>query len=188
MTILEVQTGAVKPVLVEPLRAGELTAKELAESFVFPAERTSEEMKSDSEAIQKLRRDSSVNQNDEVALTLQLLQLKYRIEDYVQKNTYDEKLTFSHFLKEYVLLANKKQKAFAQEIDMKPTELSQILNNHRKPPYGFVIRLEIHSNKTISALSWNRLIEKENEYELIHDKNIWLEESKHVKSTIRLQA
>ncbi len=168
--------------------AGELTAKELAESFIFPVSRTSEEIKADSEAIQKLRKESSENQKDDVSITLQLLQLKYRIEDYVQKNTYDEKLTFSHFLKEYVLLANKKQKAFAQEIDMKPTELSQILNNHRKPPYGFVIRLEIHSNKTISALSWNRLIEKENEYELIHDKDIWLQESKHVKSTIRLQA
>ena len=103
------------------------------------------------------------------------------------KTTYDEDLTFGFFLKEFVNLVNKKQKEFAEAINIKPAELSQIINSHRKPPYGFVIRLEIHSNSTISAISWNRVIEKENEYELINDKNIWKKELKQVKSRIGIR-
>ncbi len=160
------------------------SAKELAESYVFPVERSENQSKDDSIAIQKLREDSARNRTADTKMVFQLLQLKYKIEDYIKRSTYEEDLSFGFFLKEYVKLVNRKQKEFAKEIDMKPTELSQIINRHRKPPYGFVIRLEIHSNSVISAVNWNRLIEKENEFELINDKNIWKRELKHVKSRI----
>jgi len=163
------------------------TDEELAESFIFPYEQTEEDLKATSIAIKKLREDSDKTKTAESKMIYQLLQLKYKIEDYIKKATYDEQMSFGHFLKEYVNLVNRKQKEFAEEIDIKPTELSQIINRHRKPPYGFVIRLEIHSNRAISAINWNRLIEKENEYELINDKNIWNKERKHVKSRIQVR-
>jgi hypothetical protein len=40
--------------------------------------------------------------------------------------------------------------------------------------------------RRISAINWNRLIDKENEFELINDKNIWNKELKHVKSRIQI--
>ena len=162
------------------------TDEELAESFIFPIDQTVEDKKATSIAIKKLREVSDKNKTVESKMIYQLLQLKYKIEDYIKKATYDEQMSFGFFLKEYVNLVNRKQKEFSEEIDIKPTELSQIINRHRKPPYGFVIRLEIHSNRTISAINWNRLIEKENEFELINDKNIWNKELKHVKSRIQI--
>ncbi len=63
----------------------DLTGKELAESFVFRVQRTLAEMKSDSLAIQRLRNESSKNQEEDVAVTLHLLQQKYSIEDYAKK-------------------------------------------------------------------------------------------------------
>jgi transcriptional regulator with XRE-family HTH domain len=161
--------------------------KELAESFVFPSKRTDEQRQNDSIAIKKLRDESIHKGSDETKMIFQLLQLKYNMEDYIRKATYDEHMSFGSFLKKYVHLANRKQKDFAEEIGMKATELSQIINRHRKPPYGFVIRLEIHSNSAISAICWNRLIEKENEFELMNDKNIWNRERKHVKSRLDIR-
>lgn len=161
--------------------------KELAESFVLPSKQTDKQRLSDARAIQKLREKATESRSDENALIFQLLQLKFRMEDYLKSSSYDIQLSFGYFLREYVLLVSKKQKDFAQEISIKPTELSQIINSHRRPPYGFVIRLEIHSNSAISAISWNRLLEKENEFELIHNKSIWKEERKHVKSRLRVK-
>ncbi len=163
------------------------TDKELVESFVLPSKQSDKQRLSDTKAIQKLREKVIEERSDETALIFQLLQLKFRMEDYLKSSSYNEKLSFGYFLREYVLLVSKKQKEFAQEISIKPTELSQIINSHRRPPYGFVIRLEIHSNSAISAISWNRLLEKENEFELIHNKSIWKEERKHVKSRLRVK-
>ena len=163
------------------------TDQELAESLVFPSRQTKKQREADAQAIQKLREKAMEKRSDETNLMFQLLQLKFRIEDYIQKPDYEKQLSFGYFLRAYVDLVSNKQKEFAQEIDIKPAELSQMLNGHRKPPYGFVIRLEIHSNNAISAIYWNRLIEKENEYELMNDKDIWREQRKHVKSRLRVK-
>lgn len=164
-----------------------ISDNELAESLVFPTRLTDKQRQADASAIQKLREASVEKRSDETQLILKLLQLKFKIEDYLNKPAHDKQLSFGYFLRTYVDLVSQKQKEFAQAINIKPAELSQILNSHRKPPYGFVIRLEIHSNKAISALYWNRLIEKENEFELINDKEIWREQRKHVKSRLRVK-
>ncbi len=161
--------------------------KELAESIVFPTKQTKKQRETDTQAIQKLREKALEKRSDEANLMFQLLQLKFRIEDYIQKPDYEKQLSFGYFLRAYVDLVSNKQKEFAEEIDIKPTELSQLLNGHRKPPYGFVIRLEIHSNNAISAMYWNRLIEKENEFELMNDKEMWREQRRHVKSRLRVK-
>lgn len=164
-----------------------ITDNELAESLVFPVSLTEKQRQADTLAIQKLREESAIKSSNETRLTLQLLQLKFKIEEYLKKSTHEEQLSFGYFLRAYVDLVSHKQKEFATAIDIKPAELSQIINSHRKPPYGFVIRLEIHSNKAISALHWNRILEKENEYALINDKQIWREQRKHVKSRLRIK-
>lgn len=171
----------------EKSKINTLSDKELAESLVFPTRLTKKQRQADALAILKLREGVVDNKADETQLILQLLQLKFKIEDYLKKPTHEEHLPFGYFLRAYVDLVSIKQKEFAHAINIKPAELSQILNSHRKPPYGFVIRLEIHSNKAISALYWNRLLEKENEFELINDKEVWKEQRKHVKSRLRVK-
>lgn len=79
---------------------------------------------------------------------------------------------------------NRQDKQFAAEIDIKPAVISQYLNNHRKPPEKFVIRLELHSNGMIPALAWFKLLQKGNEYEIMTDVGIRKEESKHIKNRL----
>ena len=44
-----------------------------------------------------------------------------------------------------------------------------------------VIRLELHSNNNIPAITWYRLLEKDKEYQLMSNLRLRKEESKHVK-------
>ena len=81
---------------------------------------------------------------------------------------------------------NKKNKDFASDIDIDETELSQILNQHRKPREKIIIRLELHSNKTIPAITWFRLLEKEKEHEILTDNSLRRTESRHVKNRLQL--
>jgi len=110
-----------------------------------------------------------------------LLQLKFQLEEYIGSNQYEEVLNFGYFLNEYVNRQEKLDKEFAADIDVKPAVLSQYLNNHRKPTEKFVIRLELHSNGMISALAWLKLLQKDKEHQIMTDKTIRKEESKHVK-------
>jgi plasmid maintenance system antidote protein VapI len=88
------------------------------------------------------------------------------MEDYIKTDEFVKELHFGFFLKEYIARLDKKNKDFAQEINMDPSELSQVINKHRSPSDKLIIRLDIHSNKNFPALMWLRLIEKEKAYEL----------------------
>ena len=73
------------------------------------------------------------------------------MEDYVKQNEYKEDYDFSYFLNEYIDRLEIKMKEFAGEIDVKPTELSQIIHRHRFPSQKFIVRLEIHSKELSSS-------------------------------------
>jgi len=110
-----------------------------------------------------------------------LLQLRFLIEDYLETETFNKNYYFGFFLKEYIIRLEKKNNQFAEEINVNPTELSQIINKHRKPTEKLIFRLEIHSNRNFPALMWFKLLEKERAYELKHNKEIIDSEKKHVK-------
>lgn len=57
------------------------------------------------------------------------------MEDYLNADTFDENFYFGYFLKEYIQRLEKKSKEFAEEINIDPTELSQVINKHRKPRF-----------------------------------------------------
>lgn len=50
--------------------------------------------------------------------------------------------------------------------------LSQYINNHRKPKDEFVIRLELHSNGMIPAISWFKVIQKDKEHEIMTSQEL----------------
>jgi hypothetical protein len=109
------------------------------------------------------------------------LQLKYIIEDYVKSNSYKSTYTFSYFLKEYIHSINKKNTEFSKEISLHVTKLSRLLNNKEVPNDKILVRLELHSNNIIQAVSWYGLLEKQKELALIHDDQLRRSEKKKVK-------
>lgn len=160
--------------------------RELAESFVFRTKLSAKKKKEADEQLKKMREKVQKEITPEQALLARLFQLKYQIEDYSKDSTYDISRSFGYFLREYLKSLNMKNKDFASDIDIDETELSQILNRHRKPSEKIIIRLEIHSNKMIPAITWYKLLEKEKEYELLTNQLIRRSESKHVKNRLRI--
>lgn len=125
------------------------------------------------------------NLTNEQRIFSTILQLRFQIEDYLKKETYDFEMSFCFFLKEYIARLQLKNKDFADQMGIETTELSQILNAHRKPNDKILIRLEIHSNKNIDALLWHRMLEKDKEYELINNDTLRKSEMKFVKPILR---
>ncbi len=163
---------------------GKYSELELATSFVFRNNLGAIQKASSDLQMNKMRNDLLSSFSPNQLLLTQLLQLKYQIEDYLQNSDYDVERSFSFYLKSYLNFLNKKNKEFAQDIDIAETELSQILNHHRKPNEKLFIRLEIHSNKIIPAIAWFKLSEKEKEYEIMTNHSLREKELNHVKNKL----
>ncbi|MES2419268.1 MAG: hypothetical protein V4541_13855 [Bacteroidota bacterium] len=161
------------------------TGEELADAFVFPSDKvlTAKEKKEDSD-FWATRRNQFESRTPRQKMYSRLLQLKFQLEDYIDSGQYKEALNFGYFLNEYVSRQDKKDKQFANEVDVTPGVLSQYINNHRKPKDEFVIRLELHSNGMIPAISWFKVIQKDKEHEIMTNQEIRHEESKHVKNRL----
>jgi plasmid maintenance system antidote protein VapI len=158
--------------------------EEIAESLVFPGTKDPKEREARLEEFRKYRKKISDKQSEKSKLISQLLQLKFLIEDYLKGDTFNKEYHFGYFLKEYITRIEKKNNQFADEIDVKPTELSQVINKRRKPTEKLIFRLDIHSNKNFPALMWFKLLEKERAYELKHNKGIIDSEKKYVKEKL----
>lgn len=155
--------------------------EEIAESYVFPNDLTIPERKQSLELFQAWRKKNESERSVKSKLITNLLQLKFEMEDYVKENEYKQGFDFSYFLIEYINRLEIKKKAFAEEMDVDPTELSQIINKHRSPNEKFFIKLEIHSNKNFPAVIWSQLIEKEKNFYLQNNTGLRASESRHVK-------
>ncbi|MBV8254438.1 MAG: hypothetical protein JO154_17695 [Chitinophaga sp.] len=127
------------------------------------------------------KKKSLSNLSNEQRILAAILQLRFQIEDYLKKKTYNKEATFSFFLKEYISRLQLKNKDFAEQIGMEPSELSHLLNNHRKPNDKILIRLELHSNKNIDAILWYKVLERDKEYELLTNCSLREEEKQYVK-------
>lgn len=157
--------------------------KELVESFVFRNNLSGKEERQVKNDIATARARLKAESGKDHGLRFKLLQLKYQMEDYINR-PFDEHYTFGFFLKNYVDILNIKRYQFADEISIDETYLSQIINRHRPPSEEIIIRLELHSRNLINALTWFKLLEKERENEIDNDKSIREKESKFVKSTV----
>lgn len=161
------------------------TNEELVDAFVFPNDKTltAKEKKYESD-IWINRRSQFESRTPNQKIYSKLLQLKFQLEDYAYTNHYKKALNFGYFLNEYVTRQDKKDRQFANEVDVTSSVLSQYINNHRKPKDEFVIRLELHSNGMIPAISWLKIIQKDKEHEIMNNQELRNEESKHVKNRV----
>jgi hypothetical protein len=160
------------------------TGEELADAFVFPADKVLNVK--EEEDFWVARRNQFDNRTQKQKMYSRLLQLKFQLEDYINSSQYLETFSFGFFLNEYVSRQDKKDKDFAVEVDVKTTVLSQYINNHRKPTDEFIIRLELHSNGMIPAISWFKVVQKDKEHEIKTSQKLRDEESKHVKNRLGL--
>lgn len=160
------------------------TPEEISETIVFPGTKDKKERNATLSEFRDFRKKISERQTEESKTISLLLQLKFLIEDYLEANSFDKSYYFGYFLKEYISRLEKKNKEFAAEINVNPTELSHVINRHRKPTEKLIFRLEIHSNRNFPALMWFRLLEKERAYEILHNKGIIDNEKKYVKQRL----
>lgn len=148
------------------------TQKELAEALVFPVTLSSAQRKEAAEQLAVSRKELQHEMTEMDQLTLRLLQLKFQLEDYIESKKYDPEQHFGSFLKRYIDILGVKRKAFAKDISIDETMLSQFINRHRTPPDYIIIRLELHSNSIIPAYYWYRLVEKHLEFRIKSDKTL----------------
>lgn len=76
-----------------------------------------------------------------------LMQLKLKMEEYIKQPIYDDRNYFSDFLKVYVDSIYPTRNKFAEDMNVTPINLSQVINNHREPKDEFILKLMIHSEK-----------------------------------------
>jgi hypothetical protein len=161
------------------------TPEELAESFVFPVKYTPKQQKAADRVLDEARQKSQSAMTEEQKTELGLYQLRFQLESYL-KESYDPALNFGHFLDCYLTIIHKKKKDFAKEIQVHETLLSHLINNRREPNDSILIRLELHSNKIIPAITWYKLAEKEKEHQIKTDKSLRDRESKYVTHSLQL--
>ena len=161
------------------------TTEELADAFVFRSNLTQDEEAISINELRDARAACKAKQVPEQKIYMNLLQIKFQMQDYI-KGEYNESYSFGYFLKKYVEVVNKLNKDFADDIDIKQTELSQLINNHRAPAEKIIIRLELHSGNIIPALLWMKVLDKQREHAIVTNKTIRLEESNHVKNRFAL--
>lgn len=64
--------------------------------------------------------------------------------------------------------------------------LSQLISDRREPSESIIIRLELHSNRSIPAAYWYRVVEKRREYLLVNNRQLRKQEEKHVKHRLEV--
>ena len=96
--------------------------------------------------------------NDQITKA-KLLQLKLKLEEFINHPVYDNHNHFSNFLKFYIDSIYSKRSIFAKDINVDPVSLSQVINNHREPKDEFILKLMIHSEKVYKDVcSFNKKI------------------------------
>lgn len=161
-----------------------LNAEQQADAFVFPNVIPVSERKKATQLLAEARARHRVDKTEKEQLAARILQFRYQMEDYLNQEKFSSHRSFGYFLKEYVAILQKKRKEFAREINIGETELSQLINRHRLPNETILIRLEIHSNKSIPALFWYRLIAREKEHEIVTNQALRRQERKYVSKQL----
>ena len=105
------------------------------------------EQENQATALMEARLKRMKNLSNEQIVKAKLMQLKLKMEEYLKNPVYDKQNYFSEFLKTYIDSIYSKRSNFAQDIDIAPVSLSQVINKHREPKEEFLMKLMIHSEK-----------------------------------------
>ncbi len=100
----------------------------------------------------RLRRMKMLS-NDQITKA-KLLQLKLKMEEFINHPVYDNHNHFSNFLKFYIDSIYSKRSIFAKDINVDPVSLSQVINNHREPKDEFI---SVGCPRTICRVSTDKI-------------------------------
>lgn len=99
----------------------------------------------------RLQRMKNVSKDD--IIRAKLMQLKLKMEAFIKQPMYEHRNYFSEFLASYIDAIYSKRSVFANDIDITPSKLSQVINNHREPQDEFLLKLMIHSERIYKDVS-----------------------------------
>lgn len=162
-------------------------SEELVNSFILPVKLNRKQQKEAAEQLSAARKKLRNQASEQDVLTLNLMQLKYQLEDYVKNDQYDPDKKFGYFLKAYLDIINKKAGELAKDVNVHKTLISQYISNSRKPNDTFLIRLELHSNNNIPAHYWFMVIQKDIVYRLQMNKSLRKQEKPNVTNKLRVK-
>jgi plasmid maintenance system antidote protein VapI len=162
------------------------STKDIADAFILTQKLTKKQQDEAAQQLAEAREKSQQELSEDDRLLINLLQFKFQLEDYLKNEDFNIEKTFGHFLKEYLQLIHRKRNEFAAEIDIHETLLSQLINNRRDPSESIMVRLELHSNNSIPATSWYRLVEKQKEHSIQNNKALRKSEKKFVKKRLNI--
>ena len=144
--------------------------------------------KADSQELMKARLERMNNLSEDDIVRAKLVQLKLKMQDYLKQPVYKDYNFFTDFLSSYIDTVYSKRSNFANDIDITPVRLSQVLNNHREPHDEFMLRLMVHSEKTYQNVcdfpqkTWYQVYYQEKICDTILSEDEWRPEvEKHVK-------
>jgi transcriptional regulator with XRE-family HTH domain len=160
--------------------------EEIAGAFVFPAKLTPKQQLEADRQLAEHRTKRRAEMTEAEKLQVKLLQLKFKLEDYLNGGQYNPQFTFGYFLEQYLQLINRRKKEFARDIQIHETHLSQLLKDKRPPNDRIMIRLELHCNNVIPAIYWFKLLEKEKGHQINTDRSLRDKESRHVTHSLQL--
>ena len=146
------------------------------------------ESKSEATLLMEARLARMRNLSSDQIIHAKLLQLKLKMEEFIKRPVYDDHNYFSDFLKTYVDTIYSKRNNFANDIDITPVSLSQVINSHREPKKEFILRLMIHSEKVYKNIcefekkTWFQVYFHEKICDTMANQEKWRPEiEKHVK-------
>jgi plasmid maintenance system antidote protein VapI len=162
------------------------TKDEAVKSFVFPVNLSRKQQEQARNQLKEARAKLQAEAKEKDLLAARLMQFKFQLEDYIQQDTYDPGKRFGNFLKAYLAIIHKKSNDFAHDIKVHKTLVSQWINNSRKPNEEYVVRLELHSNNSIPADYWYRVIQKEQVHMLRSNMQLRQREQRNVLDKLAL--
>lgn len=162
------------------------TPSELAETFVFRNKLKAKEKAEADDALRTLREKAIANMSEGQKLTMNLLSLKYQMEDYIKATNYDAENTFGNYIKRYAKTIQRKNYELANDLGVDETRFSQIVNSHLLPSEKLVYRLEYHCNNIIPGMLWLAVLHKDVEQKALQDTATRAAEYKSVKKHLSL--
>lgn len=118
---------------------------------------------------------------------MKLIRLRIQIEDYLKdQNVNASMYRFGSFLNIYIESLELSRTDFARQISISPSELSQLLHNHRDPNERVCMRLEIHSNRNFPACLWYDIVAHQKASKLQQDEELRKSEKAFVHSPVKV--
>lgn len=141
--------------------------------------KSKKERESESVALMQARLEKMKRLPKEQIIKAKLLQLKFKMENFLKEPENDTNNRFSKFLEIYIDAIYSQRSKFAKDINVTPVFLSQIINNHREPKEEFILKLMIHSEKVFKNVcdfpkkTWYQVYFQEKIAETMSNQEQW---------------